>query len=312
MTDVDPTQWLGETMEPGDLVLSGSSDLISRLIQISTASHVSHVAVAVSADALLEAYDYGFTPIETDEGVFKTDLSDFVTRSNQLDRLVVRRPCGLDHALMAEVLESAITNSPPYPTAGAALMSLLLATAKPSVQRLLAALLGRGRLDAALETLVGMAADGSEQVHCSEIATRLYTAAGVELRFIEPVLLAHMHRVAAARSTGSHIVAVDHAQQHRLSSLGHSLSRRATRSGWPRPVRGNGSLTASRSKVDLSLDTGSTAMKVVRDRLDDAGIHQSDLADLILPADYERAEPFDTVGVLLKRASHWMLGEIDG
>lgn len=311
MRSFDPTGWLRERIEPGDLVLTGSRDLVSLLLQAGTSSHVSHVAIAIDTEHVVEAYDYGFTPIETDEGVYQTTLNQLVTRSPRIDRIVIRRPRGLDRARLAAAWAEATDNSPPFPTAGAALTSLLILTAKPTVNDLLRRLLGRHRLDRILDGVIGVVADGPEQVHCSEVATRLYTAAGLELRFVEPVLMAHMHQVAAARSAGSHVITVDRSYRDRLVALRHHLDRRATVG--PRPtiadVSGGPARVAS-AKLSVPLEKGGEAVNAVKERIEDGPDHESDLADLILPADFERAEPFDTIGVLVRRRSSWITGEI--
>ena len=76
-----PSSWLRERGRPGDLVLTGSRDVASLLIQVGTGSQISHAAIIADADTVIEAYDYGLTPNEQDEGVFQTSFDELVARS---------------------------------------------------------------------------------------------------------------------------------------------------------------------------------------------------------------------------------------
>ncbi len=305
-----PSVWLGQTSRPGDLVLTGSRDIASRLIQFGTKSQVSHAAVVASSETVIEAYDYGLTPNDEDEGVFETTFEEFVARSPRLDRIVIRRPDRLgpeSAARIRELLDEAVNNSPPFPTTGTTLTCTLLLLARPGVQRLLD--LGGPRLDARVDRLIDwlvrVIADGPERVHCSEIATRVYSGADVELRFMDPVLEPYLARVRAAKETQDGTFKVERTQRRRLSALPRHLKRRARRSKRPSVEKGGGSKVKTRTSWEASGGVVRSSVAAARRRIDEAPSHEPDLADLILPADLERAEPFTTVSRLVHRRGAW-------
>jgi hypothetical protein len=307
---VDPVEWLRETVQLGDLVLTGCRDLLSRLIQSGTGGRVSHVAIGRGDGRLVEAYDYGLNPDEHSEGVFATDLEHFIERSPNLQRLVVRRPHGLDRALLAEALTSVVENSPPFPTTGAGLTSVLVYASRPSVQRVLETVVGAGRLDSAYGRLVRIVANGPLRCHCSETATRLYVAAGFNLRFVEPVLIGHLHRVAATRNGGPYVAEVDDEARADLVRFDLHPGRRAEPTALPTIELHKGVRIALGSALGITADLSGALVQSLRDRQATVSDHRPDIADLIVPADFERAEPFDTVGVLRKRRGEWSTGHV--
>ena len=308
---IDLASWFRSTARPGDLVLTGCSDPTSRLIQFVTGSEVSHVAIVTGDESVVEAYDYGFTPLELDEGIYETPFEVFLGRTT-LDRIMVRRPVGLDVDTLASAIRFALDNSPPFPTAGATLTSLLIATGKPGAQRIIDGLYAVGLgspIDRALDGLVDFVADGPERVHCSEIATRLYLGADLHLRFVQPVLAAHMGRVLGAVRDGG-VVRIDRRKRGKIASLDRHFRRRARPGDRVAIDLGGGPKELVDSKVSATTEMGKMVGGAFRARLDDIDEHEPDVADLILPADFERAEPFDTVGLVVRRRGRWQHGEI--
>lgn len=306
----DPATWLADRTQPGDLILTGSKDIASRLIQYGTNSESSHAAIVTRNQTAIEAYDYGLTPNEEDEGVFETTFSELVQRSPKLDRLVIRRlpTLELPQALEIEhLLRTAVGNSPPFPTAGTTLTCTLLLLARPAVQRVLD--LGGPRMDAQVdrlvEWLIQIIADGPQRVHCSEIATRVYSGAGVDLRFDNPVLSPYLARLRAAKVAPDGKIMIDSSQRRALGRLTRHIRRRARRSMRPPVHKGDVSKVKVRSTWEASGGVVRSSLDVARERIDEAPFHEPDLSDLILPADLERAEPFVTVGTLIRRRGKW-------
>jgi hypothetical protein len=305
-------EWFEDLIVPGDLVLTGCSDPTSRLIQFVTRSQFSHVAIVSGERTLIEAYDYGVTPIEIDEGIYETPLAKFYERAT-LDRVMVRRPVGLDQDTLESALRFALENSPPFPTSGALLTNALIATATPWGQRSLDLLrrLGLGRaVDGFLDGVIGLVADGPERVHCSEIATRLYYAADLHLRFVDPVLLPHFDRVLGAHRVDSRIVRVSRRLRGKIASLDRYPKRIARPGARAQKVVHRGPAVAASSKLEAGNEIRKMSVESLRERWEEGPANESDFADLILPADFERAEPFDTVGLLVRGRTQWAEHEI--
>ena len=294
-------EWFCSTVLPGDLVLTGCTDMVSRLIQLFTRSQVSHAAIVTGSDTVVEAYDYTFTPVGVDGGIFETPFETLLNRGS-LDRIVIRRPVGLDLATLERATRYALDNAPPFPTVGLSVNAVLIMAATAPIQWGLSVLrqLGWGRsVDQALDRAVGSVADGPQRGHCSETATRLYIGADLHLIWKDPVLAPHMNRVRAAVQEADGTVRVSRRLRGAVASLDRHFHRRASRSEQV-VIDEEGSLKA---RAELLLVFGVAIAARLRAR---RGVCESaDIADLILPADLEDVEPFDTVGCIVRRAGRW-------
>jgi hypothetical protein len=266
------TALLGERLRVGDAVLTGGDDPVSTIIQIGSRSPYSHVGVVTGPGRLTEAYDYALTPDESDEGIFATPLDEFLGRCDRLRVVEVRRPDPIDPGRLVETARHLERHSPGFPTVGMACLALC-GLSDPLVDRLPAEL--RGRLRSALAAL---AADGTRGLHCGETATRLYYGAGVALRFRAPRLWAQVGAVTAERPPW-HLVDLP-------------TERRAAEAGrWPSGLRAG------------PYAVRSTAVALRRRWRSNEAI---DAADLILPGDFARAEPFRTVARFRRRGRAWI------
>lgn len=170
----DVADWLRDNVSCGDLVLSGSTDPLSRLIRWGTLSEYSHCALALDNETFLESYDWSGTPAENDDGVATINVDQYAKRG-QLLRLAVLRPDGLDHKRFCEITSRVTHHSPTF----ASTVGLLLAFAgigdHPKFR-----IPGACSFFAKRLHLLG---DGAVRVTCSELAARVYLEAGLPLRF---------------------------------------------------------------------------------------------------------------------------------
>ncbi len=329
---VDPVAWLEGKAEPGDLVLTGSTGRLSRAVQWGTRSGVSHTAIVRGDGMVIEAWDHAFTPDEGDDGVFERTKAEVAARPD-LERLIVRRPREWPDGAQARLdksLDFAIEHSPPFPTVGAGLTCMLVALTHPRTRRVtgrLGPVLTRP-LDGVLDWLAETVGDGPDTVHCSEIATRLYTHVGLELRFVDPTLGPLLFRVLGGKETEDGLLKVRMDERPAVSIL-HRRPRRAipseavvvdknagskeiTRANWQR----TGSvLIASATQAGRRAADGRTPMRwrlaptgraVGAAAADETRGRAVDLADLILPADFERSPTFVTEGMLVNVDGHWL------
>lgn len=305
---LDPVEWLRQITEPGDLLLTGEAGLLSRAIQWGTRSHVSHTAIVRSADVVVEAYDFGLTPDEGDEGMFEHSFEELMERSDKLDCLIVRRPRGWTderRARFDRALAYSLDHSPAFPTVGAGMACLLVALTRPEVRRITDPWTGRRRvwIDRLVDWLAHSVGDGQDRVHCSEVATRLYTWTGFELVFAEPTLGPVVLRMSGGDETEDGAARIHPERRRALAELPRR-KRRAVRSQRPQVDKSAGSKVGTSTSWNATgqvffatvFVAGTRGMIGTRplDRRDPA----PDMADLILPSDFERAEPFDTIGML--------------
>ncbi|MEM9562814.1 MAG: hypothetical protein AAGA93_09370 [Actinomycetota bacterium] len=328
---VDPVGWLEEKAEPGDLLLTGSSGRLSRAVQWGTRSGVSHTAIVRGDGKVIEAWDHAFTPNEDDDGVFERTKAEFASRTD-LQRLIVRRPREWPEGAQARLdrsLDFAVRHSPPFPTVGAGLTCTLVALSHPRTRRAterFGPLLTRP-LDGVLDWLAETVGDGPDTVHCSEIATRLYTHVGLELRFVEPTLGPLLYRVLGGKETDDGLLKVRMDERPAVSVL-HRRPRRArpsepvevdkragskeiTRANWQR----TGSvLIASAAQAGRRAANGRTPTRwrlapdgrAVGPATTGESLGRAvDLADLILPADFERSPTFVTEGMIVNSDGRW-------
>ena len=170
----DVADWLQDNVTCGDLVLSGSTDPLSRLIRWGTLSDYSHCALALDSDRFLESYDWSGTPAENDDGVATIDVDQYAKRGRLL-RLAVLRPDGLDHERFCEIANRVVHHSPTFASTVGVMLALAGIGDHPKFR-----IPGACSFFAKRLHLLG---DGATRVTCSELAVRVYLEAGLPLRF---------------------------------------------------------------------------------------------------------------------------------
>lgn len=180
--------WLVDTLEPGDLVLSGSRDSLSRLIRWGTMSGFSHVSVALNNRRLLESYDWAGSPSEDDGGVGRLSVHRYADRGSLLN-LAVLRPKKLDKASFERITEHVIYHSPPFPSSTGVLLAFAGFGDHPQLR------IPGAR--AYVEKRLHLLGDGAARVTCAEFAARVYLESGLELRFQTLRLLAYVELLRA-------------------------------------------------------------------------------------------------------------------
>lgn len=265
---------LADRLRTGDVVLTGADDPVSWIIQTGSRSPYSHVGLVTGPGRLIEAYDYALTPDETDEGVFTIALDEFLARGNRLRAVEVRRPDRIDRSRLLAAAAHLEDHSPGFPTLGMIGLALC-GLSGPALRRLPER--GRRRLARHQTELAG---DGVRCLHCAETVTRLYHAAGLEIRFRSPRLWDHLLDLLRSRPGLG------------LADL-PSRRRRADPGRWP---------TGSVKATGFALS--STVMALRRRQRNRPGT--VDAADLILPGDFARAEPFTTVARFRRRGDRWV------
>ncbi|MEL6981158.1 MAG: hypothetical protein AAFO29_01910, partial [Actinomycetota bacterium] len=267
------SEHLVDTLAVGDVVLTGADDPVSWIIQTGSRSPYSHVGLVTGPGQLIEAYDYALTPDESDEGVFTISLEEFLGRGDKLRAVEARRPEHIDTERLLEAAEHLLDHSPGFPTLGMAGLALC-GLSGPVLRRL-----PERERHRVAHRQTALAGDGVRCVHCAETVTRLYHAAGVELRFHGPRLWDHLCDLLGARP------GLD------LARL-PTGERRADPGRWPK-----GSMKAT----GFALSSARAAFRRRRQHDD-----RVDAADLILPGDFARAEPFTTVARYRRRAKRWI------
>ncbi|MGH1489509.1 MAG: hypothetical protein ACRBK7_08980 [Acidimicrobiales bacterium] len=268
---------LGERLCIGDAILLGGSDPVSRFIQFGTRSPYSHMAIVTGHRQLIEAYDYALTPDESDEGIYRLSLSELITRSDKTSRIRVLRPAGIDQGRLVAAADYLLTHSPGFPTVAAAFIAMcglsvpfLKALPSDTRQRLA---LWQAR----------MAADGVNRLHCAETATRIYNEAGLQVRFNAPRLEYHIQHLDRWRGTDQ------------LIGL-PTIERTAVKGHWPKGLRPTNVASMFSTAVG---DTVRTARERARST---AAV---DRADLVMPGDFARAEPFTDIGEFVRTRHGW-------
>lgn len=170
----DVADWLRDNVTCGDLLLSGSTDPLSRLIRWGTLSDYSHAALALSNEAFLESYDWSGTPAETDDGVAAIDVDQYAERGRLL-RVAILRPIGLDRDRFCDVAHRVAHHSPTFASTVGLLLGLAGLGDHPKFR-----IPGACSFFAKRLHLLG---DGAARVTCSELAARVYLEAGIPLRF---------------------------------------------------------------------------------------------------------------------------------
>lgn len=299
---------LGRCLRVGDAVLTGGDDPVSTIIQTGSRSPYSHIGVVVGPGLVVEAYDYALTPDETDEGVFIIALDDFLDRCSHLRAVEVRRPLHIDRGRLVAAAHHLEDHSPGFPTLGMACLALcglsdpLLGVLPGGIGRRLAT------------ALASVAADGVWAVHCAETATRLYHAAGVPLRFRSPRLWPHLVALQSLQDRPG--------GQAQPPLVDLPTSRRQAAEGcWPRGLRlapyavaatvravGYRARRAWRDETqgDRAWRDGASVVGADHGRGASRAPESGDVADLILPGDFARADPFELVGRYRRQADRWV------
>jgi hypothetical protein len=300
--------WLAKSVAVGDLIFVGSAEIGSWVIQKATSSDVSHVALVVAGDAVVESYDYTLWWEPEDEGLHLTRFEELFGRTG-VNRIVVRRPEDKPPDLerrLENLAERALENSPFFPSAGAALTGVLVAL----VRWWPGAASGRspsGRVSGRLVSRLMTVIRGSgRSVHCSEFVTRMYIDAGLDLEFSDLVLGVFMDRLEGAWSLDGKSYATERRYVRPMSSAARSGY---ARSPARRPVLGGPMQTL---RVAWQVSTG--LARVLR-RASNPGPGRADFADFVLPADLLTAGPFVTVGAIEQTNGQWFEskgGSIDG
>lgn len=287
---MDPESWLQRRSQTGDLLLTGSDGLVGRLIQVSTKSLYSHAAVVVDGQ-IVEAYEYGLTPNESDEGIYVTPFSRIRERNDELRTLLLRRPVGLDVSAFRASTNHYIIANPSFASIGICLLGIArvanLTTDSPEVARGMSSDL----LLRLLEFQAVLTGDGDKRVQCAELATRIYTKAGISLSFESPLLAPLL----AVLASGTGDLRSDEIRLrgdvwvHLADSAVVRNSETARWAGW-------------RDVKDV--------VSSLRNRFTESA--PPDMADFIVPNDFVRAKPFETVGVLHLREGVWQEVGVEG
>ena len=177
------------------------------------------------------------------------------------------------------------SHSPGFPTLGMATLALC-GLSEPVLRHLPVPLAER-----VTRRQLRLAADGISRMHCAETATRIYAAAGLVLRFHAPRLAHHMTVLNGDRSDRGRA----HRGQSDLLDL-PSVRRSARKGAWP-SGRGPSGI-ASRTAFAVR-----ATRRAWQER--SASTAPYDAADLLLPGDYSRAEPFETVARFVRTGNGW-------
>jgi len=271
----DVIAWLVSSAHVGDLVLTGQHGGAARLIQFATNSAYSHAAVVTGPFLITEAYDYALTLREDDEGVYQTDFETFVNRTKRLSDIAIYRVDDVDTDKLSWTADALHKSTPTYPTTAAALFiagQLTRSITNQSVP------VDRRPSSGRIRRQVGFFGDGPHRVHCAELATRLYAAAGAFLDFRHPLL-------------GPYIDIVNGVNDYLADDLPSPIAigrGRAKHGIWtPKGTRrGRRLLLATSAGItDLS---GALATRMLY-RL------EGDIADYIMPGDLTSARPLTLV-----------------
>lgn len=280
----DPTTWLERHSQSGDLLLTGSGGLIGNLIQRATRNAYSHAAV-IRDGQLVEAYEYGLTPNENDEGVYVTTFAEIVERNENLRLLTLRRPIGMDLERYRAAADHYVRVNPTFASIGLCLIGVWQAMNVGVDASSVAVGLSSDRLLQLLRFQANLTGDGDGRVHCAELATRIYTKAGLSLSFTSPTLAPLL----AALAAGEGVPASDAVEIEGQVWVHPAdddqpvrISRRGRWTGW-------------RDVVDI---VGALRARYRQDA-------PPDMADFIVPGDFQCAEPFRTVATLLLVDDRW-------
>ena len=187
--------WVRERAKIGDLILIGSRDTVSRVIQRASNSRFSHAAVVTGPGIVIEAYDYSLTLNEEDQGIYYTSFERFFSRTPKLHTVLLLRPKDLDADKLLHAAGELARKAPPYPTVGATFLGFIRLLAEP-IPPLEEGLFGQQRfgrrlhkrLDAMATAKVGFVGDDIHKVHCAESVILIYKGAGITINLPTPFL----------------------------------------------------------------------------------------------------------------------------
>lgn len=280
-----PRQRLAARARIGDLILTGSGDAASRVIQYGSCSQYSHAAIVTDHGMVTEAYDYSLTLAENDEGVYHTSFADFLARSEKLQTVMIRRPVGVDVDRLKAAAKDLHRDSPPYPTFGALMLSVCRMFSE-TVPLLAEGLFGQRRvgkrihrrLDDLATKQVRFIGDGARKIHCAESVLLLYEQAGVVVELPDPLLWRSMARARPFEANGRD-------QRHRRTVTSERIGR-------PQPSRTRSANLVMRSVLAIHrlVEGLPRAMAGRLCRMNEAGP-----SDYVFPADLVAAEPFELV-----------------
>lgn len=316
-----PEAWLRENARYGDLLLTGGTDQISRVIQIATGGNYSHTMIVVDNNMVIEAHDRAE---ESSGGVFTTAFREMLERDG-VSRVSLFRAPDLDTAALRDAIDEVESTSPSFDSAGIILLGAMRALG--TAQRRLAQRTGLsestpGRL---AQRGVKLTGDGLHRVHCAELVTRLYMRAGLPLVFERPTFM-HLlvgldrceddsctnpnHRSALLKADSqSNALAINQiADLKQASTLAHTNAAN-DRGGDSRRSNGHLSITGQRHPVARMIEFEGRLAQFVRTAVGRRHHeHTPDQADFVVPSDYATAEPFVAVGTLICIDGAWQLG----
>ncbi|MEM7326582.1 MAG: hypothetical protein AAF531_26080 [Actinomycetota bacterium] len=204
-------KWVRREAKIGDLLLIGSQDRVSRVIQRASNSRFSHAAVITDDDEVTEAYDYSLTLNEDDEGIYRTTIADFLTRTPKMHVVRLLRPNAIDVDKLQRAARELFRRAPPYPTIGATFLGFIRLLSEP-IPHPEEGLFGQQRfgrrlhrwLDAVATAQVGFVGDGIHKVHCAESVVQIYRTAGFDVILPQPFLIRSVDRADRLRADALH------------------------------------------------------------------------------------------------------------
>lgn len=171
----------GTSLEPGDVVLTGSNAPISRAIQRATGSPVSHVLLAMGDGMVAEATEFLGTPSDRSGGIYLRSLHDALDGAD-LHTIIVRRPLGVDHDRVLAATAHFLEQQPTYSGSGLVFTGALVVLGALWTERVADLVFGTEITTTMETTIADIVADGDRRMVCAEFAYRLLHHADVPLR----------------------------------------------------------------------------------------------------------------------------------
>ena len=275
---------VGVGLQAGDVVLTGSADPISWLIQLSLQSNISHSLLMLDRIAAIEANDGIHHP-----RLQKATLGDQFGRvgvvtvgdlchTRDLNTVVIRRPAfEIDARALNDVAFRYGTLDAPF--GGSA---LVLAGCLILVDGRIGAALFGDEQSTVVQQLAGRLADGPASVICAELVDRCLRESGHELGIPFPQLLTAMEQL------GPHL-----ADQSQVPMTSAPSGLEALVAGLP----GRWNLFG---QVKFAIDNLRVGLG---ERLEHFA--QGDRSDLLVPSDFLTAEPMTTLLAVQRNEDRW-------
>lgn len=280
--------WLAQNAQPGDLLLSGSSEFSSRFVRWATESEFSHAAVVIDAELFTESNDLAYTPSEYDGGVCYLATGDYVERADTLRNVTLLRPRTVDLDLLAAAAKRYVACPAPYPSLGIAVMGpskwsaeaiALISNRIAHIDRFPFRQMHSG-LERFGDRHLKFVGDGPRRIQCAEYAYRLYSDAGVDIQLHQPVFERAMERLISRPANDS---GRGEASVSPLPPSHQSIAQVGFWHQGPHPLKAvRNVLRACRQIVGGLLN---------RLREDTT----PDVADFVMPCDFFAADPFDHI-----------------